>query len=381
MIRNLSKFKWSVKLIMFIIICTVAILHQKIGGGFKGVATVHALCPFGALETLGNLISGKSFISKTYYSNLVFLGGSIALTIFFGRLFCGWLCAFGTLQDIFSAIGKKIFKKRFYISESLDRYLKYFKYFILAIILYLTWKTGELIVSPYDPFAAFSHLPAGISEVLSGYLWGFILLIIILMSSLFYDNIFCKYMCPLGAFYGIVEKLSAFKIKRDTLTCIKCKKCDKVCPVNIKIEKTEIVKSSECLVCMKCVSVCPTNKNSLSLKIGNHILSPLKGGIVGIMTFVTIVLVSKGMGYMQTMPNTMNEILVGDPDKIRGWMSMEEIITEFKIDKNRFYSELGVNELDLPLSTTVKKSEDILKSKGIEFDHDKIGEVVKRLIK
>lgn len=379
MTKNLFKFKWSVKLIVFAIICIVAILHQKVGGGFDGVATVHALCPFGALESLGNLVSGQSFISKTYYSNIVFLGSSIALMIFFGRLFCGWLCAFGTLQDIFSTFGRKIFKKRFYINENLDRYLKYLKYFILIVVLYLTWKTGELIVSPYDPFAAFSHLPAGISEVLSEYFWGFVLLVIILIASLFYDNVFCKYMCPLGAFYGILEKVSIFKIKRDISTCINCKKCDKVCPVNIKVQQIETIKSSECLSCMNCINECPTKKKSLSLKIGNQTLSPLKVGSTGIAVFIAIILMTKGMGYMQTMPNTMKEIVAGDPDKIRGWMSIEQIITEFKIDKKLFYNELGVSELDLPLSTTVKKSEDVLKTKGIDFDHDKIGEVIKKL--
>ncbi|MBC2852078.1 4Fe-4S binding protein [Cetobacterium sp. 8H] len=380
MSKVLSKFKWSVKIIVFAIVCIVAILHQTIGGGFNGAPTVHAICPFGALESLFNLITGQSFIAKTYYSNIVFLIGSSLLVILFGRIFCGWLCAFGTLQDLFSSLGKKILGKRFLINRTLDYYLKYLKYFILFIILYLTWKTGELIIAPYDPFAAFSHIPAGIGEVINDYTWGFTFLILILFSSLFYDNIFCKYICPLGAFYSILSKISVFKIIRDNSTCINCKKCDKVCPVNIEIQSNEVIKSSECLSCMRCIDSCPTKKNSLSIKISKTSISPLRANFIGLGTFIAVILISKSMGYMKTMPNTMSEVIAGNPDKIRGWMSMEQIITEFKLDKEKFYNELGIEEKDLPLDTTVKKSEEVLKSKGIEFDHDKIGEIIKKLI-
>lgn len=373
---KLGKFRISVQLIVLILITVVAFMHQILGGGFTGSPTVHALCPFGTLESLYNLIINKGYIAKTYYSNTVLLIGTLVLVLVVGRIFCGWICALGTMQDIPTFF----IKKRKKIPEYLDNYLIYVKYIVLITIIYFTWKTGTLVVNPYDPFAAYSHIPAGIESVISEYLWGLILLLLIIASSLKYDRLFCKYLCPLGAFYAIISKISIFKIKRKVSSCISCKKCDRSCPANLTISNKESVKIENCYSCMKCVDGCPTKPGSLKVEILKKEYSPLKTSITGLIFLIILISLTKMIGLFQTMPNTMEGILKGDPNNIRGWMTYEQIIKEFKLDESEVYKKLGFTKEELPLDTIIKKSDIIYEKKGLKFDDEIIKEVTSQLI-
>ena len=154
--------------LFFLSIVTIAgFRHQILGGGPSGSPPVDSICPFGAIESLYKLLATGKFIDKIDWSAIVLLIGAIISTIIVGRYFCGWICALGTMQELFGKLGLKIFKKRFEVNARLDKSLRYLKYVLLAIILYFTWKTGILVIRPYDPFAAYSHIPAGFEE-----LWG-----------------------------------------------------------------------------------------------------------------------------------------------------------------------------------------------------------------
>ena len=124
------------------------------------------------------LLATGQFIEKIDWSATVLLIGAIISTILLGRYFCGWICALGTMQELFGKLGLKIFKRRFEVNAKLDKVLRYLKYLLLVIILFFTWKTGTLVIRPYDPFAAYSHITAGFEELWSGFAIGLIILVI-----------------------------------------------------------------------------------------------------------------------------------------------------------------------------------------------------------
>ncbi len=76
-------------------------------------------------------------------------------------------------------------------------------------------------------------------------------------------------MCPYGATLGIFNLFRIFKIKRNKNTCVGCKKCDKVCPMNIEVSFKEKILNHQCISCLKCTSenVCPVD-NTVELRIG-----------------------------------------------------------------------------------------------------------------
>jgi polyferredoxin len=380
--KILSSKKYRIFIQMgFLILVTVAsFLHQKVGGGPEGVASIHAICPFGGLESFYSFFINGSFIKKTYYSNLVLIGGTTFITIFFGRIFCGWICALGTLQDIFGKIGLNIFKKRRQVPESMDKPLRIIKYFVFVGILYFTWRTGELVISTMDPFAAYSHIPAGIEEVMGEYIIGFSILLLMLFSSLMYDRLFCRYLCPLGAYYAVINRISIFKINRREDLCIECDKCNKICPAAIDISHKESVAKAECFSCMECVSACPTKEKSLETSSGKKIINFKNVGILGVAVFIMIVFLTKITGIYSTNPNSLKDILNGNPSNIRGWMSISDVSEGFDIPKVEIYNALGVSPQELPDDMSIKDSEAHLENQGIDFNHDKVGETVGQIL-
>ncbi|MGL5058178.1 MAG: 4Fe-4S binding protein, partial [Fusobacteriaceae bacterium] len=374
--KTITRFRWGVQLAVLAMVTVMGILHQTMGGGFEGSPTVDAICPFGALESLFNLVTGKSYIAKTYYSNTVFALGSGLLIFFAGRFFCGWICALGTIQDIPAFFGKK----KLLVPQKLDKYLRWIKYVVLVTIIYLTWKTSTLVVNPYDPFAAYSHISAGWEELWGGYSVGFSILIGMIFVSFLYERLFCRYICPLGAVYSILGKFSFLKINRDKETCVNCKKCTKVCPAAIDVAQVDKVKPVDCYSCMKCVAICPTKPGSLSTNLSSAVVPTVKlaGAALGI--FVGIIMVTKALGFFETMPNSMDAILKNNPANIRGWMTYEQIIQEFKLEEKELYKNLGFTETELPLNTPIKMSGEAYAKKNLKFDDDMIKEIVTEMV-
>lgn len=370
--------------IFFLILVTIAgFRHQILGGGPAGSPPVDSICPFGAIESLYKLLATGQFIEKIDWSATVLLIGAIISTILLGRYFCGWICALGTMQELFGKLGLKIFKRRFEVNAKLDKVLRYLKYLLLVIILFFTWKTGTLVIRPYDPFAAYSHIPAGFEELWSGFAIGLIILVVSLIASMFYDRFFCKYACPLGAFLGIISKISLFKIKRENSTCIHCNLCTRNCPVNIEVSNINQVDSAECISCLECVSGCPTNKGTLKTHIKNRAIKPLTIAILGVLIYLGTASIGHLTGYWTTN-KTLEEIATTgdklDPENIKGFMTLKEISEIYKIDINLLYSELKISKEKVPENTRIKKISELLGPSDNKVDEEIVKDTVAKIL-
>jgi ferredoxin len=369
-IKSKVQFSRIVVLSFFLVlITTLAALHQIIGGGPGGVPSVDALCPFGGLEAIYKFLVSGEFLKRTNLSNFVLLGGTIALVIIVGRFFCGWICMLGFLQELFGKLGQKIFKRKFSMPSGIDKYLRYFKYVVFVGVIFLTWKAGDLIIRPYDPYVAWAHIPSGF-EVFEEFLIGFIILFASLFLSMFYDRFFCKYICPLGGFLGILNKIGLYKITRDESTCINCKKCDSVCPVNLNISTAERVTSSECINCLQCVTNCPTKKDTLKPTILKTFIRSGKIAVVGLAIYIGIIGTAYAAGYWKTTEGSSTEAVQSggmlDPSNIRGYMKMAEIAETFNVSVSKLYEKLGITReqysYHMTMKELVKKSKETSKT-------------------
>jgi len=219
-------------------------------------AGVDDLCPFGAVESYWSLLTNGAYLKRVTASSLVLLVETLLLTLIFRRAFCGQICPLGFLQELFGKLGRKLFgKRRPQLWGWVDRLARNLKYLVLVGVAILSWVLGELIVRPYDPWASWMHLTS--PELFAEMGWGFAILILGLLGSLFEERSFCRYACPLGAFLGGVSKLGLVRVARNHETCIHCSRCTKFCPVNISVEHLNQVTTAECLSCGLCVSACP----------------------------------------------------------------------------------------------------------------------------
>lgn len=380
MLKKLSKLQLVRRITLGCVLVgmtVLTILHQKI----QGIPSIDALDPFGGFETFMKFLAGGEFVKKIEPGNIVLLGGIIALGVVLSRFFCGWFCGFGALQGIFGWLGKKIFGRRFIVPAKLDRVLRMVKYPLLVAIIWLTWKTGELIIRPYDPLAAYGHLFAGLNAVWAEFAVGLILLVATLILSLFYERVFCKYLCPLGAINAILGRIPLFRIKRAASTCISCLKCDNVCPMNIDISRANAINSPECISCLECVTSCPTNKNTLVTTLGGKTLKTGLIVIIGFAIFAGAALIGQATGMLHfTAPSLQSLAAKGSLDiaDIKGSSTYEAVAESFGIELERLYSEVGISRKTVPADTMLK---DTGKAAGIDgFEADTVRIAVAKIL-
>lgn len=207
-------------------------------------------------------ILNSTFSFETLKYQILILIAVLPITILWGRFFCGYLCAFGSMQDFVNYIGKKLKIKQVKIDEKNDKIFKYIKYcFLILFVILWTFKvTIDTKMSPWGVFGIYSNYKGWTDFSYLLGLGGFILLLIII-SSLFVERIFCKYFCPLGGIFAIISKPRLYKISKNRNNCIQCNICTNSCPMNINVNQetneSGKVKSGECIDCFKCINECP----------------------------------------------------------------------------------------------------------------------------
>ncbi len=240
---------------------------------FARIISVHAICPIGGFEMFFSGLFRSGFSQAGLFSAMVviFLIMSI-LSVIFRRAYCGYICPLGALQELFMMIGKKILPariRRLRLPHKLDKGLRYVKYVVLAsFVVGAAIGAGHWMIAG-DPFIVLIGLFSGgsIAESVGRNPSAFIFLMGILAFALFQGKGFCKYLCPAGAWYALLSKISPNRVKRDTHSCINCGLCSKSCSMDIDVAKMEVVTSAECIGCHECVNACPV-KGALSAPLG-----------------------------------------------------------------------------------------------------------------
>ncbi|MCY6354896.1 4Fe-4S binding protein [Clostridium sp. ZS2-4] len=209
----------------------------------------------------------------------------VFLVLVLGRFFCGWLCAFGALNDFIFNISKRVFRLDFKVNEKLDSVLKYLKYVILALIIILGWTKSEPLIDMYNPWNAFAELRM-LPQVLKHHPMQFGILAFIILGAALIERFFCRYLCPLGAVQALISKGRFSWLIRDNNTCGKCNLCTKNCSMGINISKLKKVKSGECIGCLKCVGNCP--KGNFKISILKQKIKPMTYVLIGLILFLSI---------------------------------------------------------------------------------------------
>jgi len=227
-------------------------------------------CPLGSLQ---NALGASEKRTPYYVFGILVLYG-----ILLGRFICGFLCPFGLIQELLYKIKTpKLKKNRF------TKIFSYFKYVLLTFLVVIVPVLYGLRNVPLPGFCKYV-CPAGTIEGAFGLLsnkvnegelarlgplftWKFALAVSIILGSVFIFRVFCRFLCPLGALYGLFNKISIFGIKLDKPKCVDCGLCTAKCKMDISH-----VGDHECISCGDCISVCPTN--AISWKGGKVILPP-----------------------------------------------------------------------------------------------------------
>ncbi|MBQ8407920.1 MAG: 4Fe-4S binding protein [Clostridia bacterium] len=227
-------------------------------------------CPLGALQ---NSLASSGKTAPYYVFGIIMLYG-----LLFGRWICGFLCPFGLIQELLHKIPTPKLRK-----SKATRILSCFKYVVLVFFVFILPIAYAFRSFPLPAFCKYI-CPAGTLEgamgllsnrVNEGYLrmlgplftWKFLLMVSILVACIFIFRIFCRFLCPLGALYGLFNKIALVGVKVDSARCTDCGLCVGKCKMDIKH-----VGDMECINCGECINACPTK--AISWKGSKLFLAP-----------------------------------------------------------------------------------------------------------
>ena len=204
------------------------------------------------------------FLTNLYWYSLVVI--AIGLTVIAGRFFCGWLCPFGAILEVLF----RVVPIEWTITGNNDRLLKMVKYINLVILLMIAFFFANKVLAVYligiiEPFATFFHLDGG----LISWIW---LILMLIMSSVI-SRFYCRYFCPLGAFFAVLSGVCSFlKLRRLSVDlpqegCKGCRLAQKKCQMDAITYHEEInrptIDANECLLCNTCSASCPVECEKL----------------------------------------------------------------------------------------------------------------------
>lgn len=225
-------------------------------------------------------------------------------TLLLGRVFCNWVCPYGTLHQ-FTGWLFNIRNNKNRIDKNRYQPLYQVKYYVLAVFLVMA-ALGSLQIGLLDPIcllvrtftvtigpafdAGLTGIVArtsadastllfkpGVNEprVFAGAWFVGLVIIGLVGANLFIPRFFCRVLCPLGAFLGVLSRWAIFRIDRDVTKCTDCDLCLKSCEG--ASDPHSALRKSECFVCFNCIDDCPED----ALKFRLSPLPSLKGLIEG----------------------------------------------------------------------------------------------------
>jgi hypothetical protein len=227
------------------------------------LTTVEKYCPMGGVATSGSLATQQRFTCAAGEFNFSLMAALLVLALLSRKSFCSWLCPVGTVSELLGSLVGRIKGKRRRVQSGtdlalmapprrVDGWLRLLRYPVLFVILYATFRSGELLFRPFCPYYVMFSFHGHNVEM-----WSYALLAIFALGIIIVPLLWCRYLCPLGGALWPFSRFSLFRIRRHADTCTDCGLCDRACGQSLPVATAGDVTSGECTLCLKCTEVCP----------------------------------------------------------------------------------------------------------------------------
>jgi polyferredoxin len=315
-LQNLRRISQGIFLILFLFL----FLQTEAKGRDELGYPVKIFLDFDPLVFITTIFSAHA-VQKAFYFSMI----TIAVTLVLGRVFCGWICPLGTLNNIIGSLKKK--------SKERNREWQRLKYYILIFVIASSVFTLQLAgildpisllirslsVSIYPAFhyavtsvfdaiyksdikgitALSEFIYSGLKKSVLSFQQPFYnqaifigsIFLFILGLNLVEKRFWCRYVCPLGAMLGLLSKFSILK-RSVSEGCTSCGACANACQGNANPDKKEEWRNTECYYCWNCDDICPQNavsfgfsgkKNAVAMDLGRRrVITSMASGAISV---------------------------------------------------------------------------------------------------
>ncbi len=199
------------------------------------------VCPIGSIQNVAVALTDPRVSIPMVVTATFFL--PLLMAVFFGRAFCGGVCALGALQEL-------VLIKPVQVPRRLDRALGLLKYVYLGLALFFALKpaaTRDFVICRFDPFVGFFRRTGAPHMLLIGGAF--------LLAGMFIGRPYCRYLCPYGGLLAWCTRLARRGVTITPDKELDCGLCSEACPYGA-IEKMRAVRRN-CLNCARCYDACP----------------------------------------------------------------------------------------------------------------------------
>ena len=228
--------------------------------GFSGL---HHACPCMLSSFQDTLL--VLFGYDVNWQKMIWFTGLIPVTYFFGKVWCGWLCHLGALQEfVYLPARFNVFRGR-----KAMKIMKIIRWSLLALLIVQLAIEGRIFFCKIDPFKTIFDIGILGSKYL---VTKWILVGLLLATSLFSYRPFCKSACPVGLMLGFVAKIPGASVIGLKGECSQCKICNNACNQDAIIQKNKysILNNQDCIACGDCIDACKKHRLGFFRKNKNH---------------------------------------------------------------------------------------------------------------
>jgi NAD-dependent dihydropyrimidine dehydrogenase PreA subunit len=230
----------------------VRIISQALFFGLFLFLFIRSLDPFAAVENPFLRFDPLIFLTnpEANLAATAVIAALLALAIVLGRVFCGWICPLGSLIEAFDFILSPLRRRNPLALGSFPK-RKFLVRYPLSLLL-----LGAVLVTVFTqvPLLQFLHPNIWIIRIVSLTTLGLFFLALLLLFSLFARRLWCTYLCPLGALYGLLARIPLFRLR--IRACSNCGRCER-CPTEAANYGDREILAHQCLVCFDYEGECP----------------------------------------------------------------------------------------------------------------------------
>lgn len=173
------------------------------------------ICAIGSVQNVSLALFNTGYAIPL--SALLFFIIPLVFALLFGRVFCAGVCPLGAIQELTGF-------RQVRVPAAIERVLAAIPFVYLGLAVLFAATESQFFICRYDPFVGIFRMEAPLTMAIFG--------VLLLVTGIFVNRPYCRYLCPYGVLLGIFSRFSVRHLTITPAECRRCRLCEPACPYN-----------------------------------------------------------------------------------------------------------------------------------------------------